>query len=518
MNLTDEQHAICQAARDLDVGSSLKIQAFAGTGKTTTLAAIAESLAQRKFLYLVFNRAAADEAERKMPSNVAVRTAHALAFRSVGFVYKSRLAGSPWAWFPYLKEKMPRALDSIVRMGRDATSAGALIIRMLEQFLRTTDGAIGAIHAPYWCADNVAATAGYAAEALWKNICKHNSSAPVTHDCYLKLFYLQGRELAPRDWTVMLDEAQDADPVILGLLERHKGARIVVGDKYQQLYQWRGAVNALSRMRSDSAELSLTRTFRFGAGAAEWANRVLEIIGEKLRMVPASHRTTVSIEEKSVAVDALLARTNAGTLDEAIHGLERRRKIHVMGGADPLIRLIRGAWDLRRGRSASGELAMFATWDELKAAAHGEKNGSPGDPALRVLVRLIQDRDRKVLHMCRRLEACVESPAAAQITVSTVHKAKGLEWPRVLVSSDFNQFVELEKGKPVIDMEEAYIMYVALTRAREKLILSPKCVETISASAAAKAGSAHTQDSRSVKNTVLSRRARFHRKSPEPSN
>src|SRR6202047_4060614 len=106
---------------------------------------------------------------------------------------------------------------------------------------------MGAIHAPYWCDDNVAATAGYAAEALWKNICKHNSTAPVTHDCYLKLFYLQGRELAPRDWTVMLDEAQDADPVILGLLERHKGARIIVGDKYQQLYQWRGAVNALRR-------------------------------------------------------------------------------------------------------------------------------------------------------------------------------------------------------------------------------------------------------------------------------
>ena len=116
MNLTDEQHAICQAACGLDVGSSLKIQAFAGTGKTTTLAAIAESLAQRKFLYLVFNRAAADEAEHKMPSNVTVRTAHALAFRSVGYVYKSRLASSPWAWFPYLKEKMPRALDSVVRM------------------------------------------------------------------------------------------------------------------------------------------------------------------------------------------------------------------------------------------------------------------------------------------------------------------------------------------------------------------------------------------------------------------
>jgi len=518
MNLTDEQQAICQAARDLDIGSSLKIQAFAGTGKTTTLAAIAESLAQRKFLYLVFNRAAAGEAEHKMPSNVTVRTAHALAFRSVGYIYKSRLASSPWAWFPYLKEKMPHALDSVVGLGRDATSAGAVIIRTLEQFLRTTDGAIGAIHAPYWCDDHVAAAAGYAAEALWKNICKHNSTAPVTHDCYLKLFYLQGRELAPREWSVMLDEAQDADPVILGLLERHQGARIIVGDKYQQLYQWRGAVNALGRMRSEGAELSLTRTFRFGPGVADWANRVLEIIGEKLRIIPAPHRTTVSIEEKSITIDALLARTNAGTLDEAIHGLERRHKVHVMGGAEPLIRLIRGAWDLRRGKPSAGELAMFASWDELKAAAKGEKDGAPGDPALQVLVRLIQDRDHRVLYMCRQLEACVESAAAAQITVSTVHKAKGLEWPRVLLSSDFNQFVELEHAKPVIDMEEAYIMYVALTRAREKLILSPGCVEAISASAATKAGRARKQDSSGAENTVELRRSRFHRSSPESSN
>jgi hypothetical protein len=61
-------------------------------------------------------------------------------------------------------------------------------------------------------------------------------------------------------------------------------------------------------------------------------------------------------------------------------------------------------------------------------------------------------------------------------------------------------------------------MYVALTRAREKLVLSPKYVETISASAAAKAGSAQTQDSRSVKNSVQLRRARFRRRSPERSN
>jgi superfamily I DNA/RNA helicase len=110
-------------------------------------------------------------------------------------------------------------------------------------------------------------------------------------------------------------------------------------------------------------------------------------------------------------------------------------------------------------------------------------------------VNLIKDRDRQVLQMCRQLEACVESRDAAQITVSTVHKAKGLEWPRVAMSADFNQFVGLEHGKPVIDLEEACIMYVALTRARKKLLLAPACAEAIAASAATKAGRLKPQPS-----------------------
>jgi hypothetical protein len=39
------------------------------------------------------------------------------------------LFGSRWAWLSYLKEKMPRA-DSVMQTGRDATSAGAVIITL----------------------------------------------------------------------------------------------------------------------------------------------------------------------------------------------------------------------------------------------------------------------------------------------------------------------------------------------------------------------------------------------------
>ena len=77
------------------------------------------------------------------------------------------------------------------------------------------------------------------------------------------------------------------------------------------------------------------------------------------------------------------------------------------------------------------------------------------------------------------------------------------------MSSDFNRFVELEGDKPVIDLEGAYIMYVAVTRARKKLLLSPACAEIISASAAAKAGRTRQQASSDAESS-----AELHRNFP----
>jgi hypothetical protein len=45
-------------------------------------------------------------------------------------------------------------------------------------------------------------------------------------------------------------------------------------------------------------------------------------------------------------------------------------------------------------------------------------------------------------------------------------------------------------------------MYLALTRAREKLLISPACVEAISASTATQGASALTRIPAGVKNTV----------------
>ncbi len=269
VELTIEQRAICEVAQQGGAGLALKIQAFAGTGKTTTLAAIAEACPRSHFQYVVFNRAAADSARSKMPANVEVRTAHSIAFRKIGWRYESRLTQRAWAWLPFMREKMPKALNSVAVGGRMRSAAGALIIKTLEHFLRDTDREVGLNHVPGWCDAPLASAAADAASDLWDAIRDPNGTSPVSHDCYLKLFYLGDHQVAGADRTLLLDEAQDADPVILGLVQRHPGPRVMVGDSYQQLYQWRGAINTLGGANVEAAVMPLTQTFRFGNGAAQ---------------------------------------------------------------------------------------------------------------------------------------------------------------------------------------------------------------------------------------------------------
>ncbi|MEE4362285.1 MAG: hypothetical protein V2J08_00005, partial [Desulfotignum sp.] len=86
---TSEQQQIIDT--DPLPGMILKILAFAGTGKTTTLVSYAAKRPGLRFLYIAFNKSVQQEAARKFPPNVVARTAHSLAFRAKGILHKDRL-------------------------------------------------------------------------------------------------------------------------------------------------------------------------------------------------------------------------------------------------------------------------------------------------------------------------------------------------------------------------------------------------------------------------------------------
>ena len=87
MALTEEQEAALRAAAELKEGEILKIEACAGSGKTSTLIEIAKSRPEWRFLYLAFNRAIVEEARRRFPPNVRIFTTHSLAYHWYIYAY-----------------------------------------------------------------------------------------------------------------------------------------------------------------------------------------------------------------------------------------------------------------------------------------------------------------------------------------------------------------------------------------------------------------------------------------------
>ena len=87
--LSDEQQAIVQCQAE-----ALRVVAFAGTGKTTTLRAYAQARPRQRMLYLAFNRSVAQEAQGTFGAHVCCSTIHGLAYRAVGYRYRHKLRGS----------------------------------------------------------------------------------------------------------------------------------------------------------------------------------------------------------------------------------------------------------------------------------------------------------------------------------------------------------------------------------------------------------------------------------------
>ncbi|WP_183135294.1 UvrD-helicase domain-containing protein, partial [Pseudomonas coronafaciens] len=72
----------------------LLVQAFAGTGKTTTLVGYATHNSSVKMLYLCYNKAVEIAAKNRFPRNVTCKTAHGLAYAVYGSQYKHKQAGN----------------------------------------------------------------------------------------------------------------------------------------------------------------------------------------------------------------------------------------------------------------------------------------------------------------------------------------------------------------------------------------------------------------------------------------
>ena len=468
-NPTTEQ---TEALRLFETGASLKIEAGAGTGKTSTLRLLAEST-DRRGQYLAFNKAIVVEAGEKMPANVRCNTAHSLAFRAFGRRYAHRLNSGRM-----------RSTEIAARLGLDplaldvagerkvlsAERLAGIAMRSASRFCQTADEEPSRRHVPYIDGidvppvrggqrvyDNNRLVAAYVEDAvreIWRDSLNPRGQLPYSHDRYLKAWQLNDPRI-DADF-VLFDEAQDANPVMVAIVAAQAGrAQIVwVGDSQQQIYSFTGAVNALATMPADGRTL-LTQSFRFGPEVATVANAILDVLDADLRLVGTE--TIPSVVAPVAEPDAILTRTNAEAVRRVLGAISQGLRPHLVGGGGEILSFAKAADRLQRGqRTDHPDLACFDSWSEVLRYVEEDEQGSD----LRLLVRLIDEFGVAVI-----LDALDRMPgeADADLVVSTAHKSKGREWASVALGGDFPTAPE---------GEELRLLYVAVTRARRELDVS----------------------------------------------
>lgn len=454
---TGEQAAILDAAA---TGQPLVIEAGAGTGKTSTLKMVAAQTRQRG-LYLAYNRAIADDARASFPANVNCSTAHSLAFRAVGHQFQHRLNGPR---LPAREVARFLRIPAVLDLGKHALTSvkvARLVMDCVAAFCHSADDEVQVWHVPAvpGLEDPMAGVELRKqvlplARKAWEDLQSVDGKLKFAHDHYLKLWAL-GRPVLPAEF-VMLDEAQDANPVIAQIVEYQPAQRILVGDQSQAIYGWRGAVDAMQDFTG--TRLSLTQSFRFGQRIADEANVWLELLAAPLRLSgnPA--------KDSKVGVvypgQAILCRTNAGAIGQAMAALGSGLRPALVGGGDDVRRLARACQDLRNGRSTEHpELMAFASWAEVQEYAEHDAGGQD----LKTLVKLVDGHGPEaIIRICDQLV----DESNADIVISTAHRAKGREWDTVRLAADFNEPYD-QTGK--LDTAEAMLTYVAVTRARDIL-------------------------------------------------
>ena len=289
------------------------MSAFAGTGKTTTLELIGRAYPQRKGLYLAYNRAVLDDSKGKFPSNVVCKTTHSLAYASYGCMYKNKLNNriTSIKIAQHLQLNALRQRFEGDNLYASERNIAACANRIVSIFCNSVDGSIGPQHLsmyhirmltnrykkdkikldfdrnrieqPKLFLEHYARLCLRVAARLWACMVDlENQYIGITYDGYLKLYQLSKRVIHGFDY-IMLDESQDANPAILDIFENQQIQRIYVGDQHQQIYSWRGSINAMEKVPGE--QYYLTQSFRFGQPIADFANKILKQLGESRSII-----------------------------------------------------------------------------------------------------------------------------------------------------------------------------------------------------------------------------------------
>ena len=271
---------------------------------------------------------------------------------------------------------------------------------------------------------------------------------------------------------VLVHNCQDLNPVqhylVIGSLAR--GGRFFgVGDPYQGIYRFRGAnADSLDNLRREveAKELKMTMTYRCGKAIVREAQKLVPDFqagpdqheGEVIERV-----THARMMKEARPGDFILSRVNAPLLGLCLGFLREGRRANIRGkdiGAK-LNAIVRKA----KATSIEGLREWVKEWQERESERHASRG--EGDDIVRdtrACLEVMMDGCRDVFTVQSNISRMFDDEDdASRITLSSTHRAKGMERERVWLLRD--------TYRPQMGDEERNLLYVGITRAIQTLFM-----------------------------------------------
>jgi len=325
----------------------------------------------------------------------------------------------------------------------------------------------------------------------------------------------------------VVDEYQDVNPLQQRLLDAWLGGRAevcVVGDPNQTIYSFTGAdpdyLLGFADRYPDAEVVKLERDYRSTPQVVGLANRLIGMAARRkglpgLRLLgqraDAGEATFVEHPDEPAEAAAVAARCRA-LIDEGLPASEiavlfrinAQSQVYESALADVGVPYVlrggerfferpevREAVLLLRGAAAGGSepgMLVPTVRDVLASTGWAEHRPPAGGAArdrwqsLSALVDLAVDLVEEnpsldlagfVAHLAQRADA-QHAPTVQGVTLASMHAAKGLEWDAVFVVGLVDGVLPIAQSlsRPEAVEEERRLLYVAVTRAREQLVLS----------------------------------------------
>jgi superfamily I DNA/RNA helicase len=461
---TSQQLAIVESFKTTRV---LKVNAIAGSGKTSTLELLAAANPTPSLL-LAFNKAIAEEASTRFPSHVECRTMHSLAFSSFGRKLAHKLNFSQdrkkntlrslkdyvdWFKLSDYEQATPAiSARTIVSLARDAVdrfcySSRPKISNM--DLLKKDFKDLRKTHT--FDEDTLSRVLVALSKKIWLERINPVSDASATHDTYVKLWSLSNPKL---NYDILyVDECQDINACVLSVLEQQTCKVLYVGDQYQSIYAFRGAVNAMKSIIAPTMRLS--QSWRYGGGIAKVAEAILSKDNVEVKGNPSVESKVCPVYDMKTY--AKVFRTNAALLEDAEALISKGKKVNIEINVSDFVNQVKSAVSLKQGKKPFHDaVGRFGSWWEMQEFAKEDVD----------TMRLVKIANRFDVDEFLENLAKANSHKEADITLTTAHKSKGLEYSNVIVADDF----KFGKGD-ILDMpeQELNLLYVACTRAKHNL-------------------------------------------------